>query len=171
MLLRGEVSVWMVPKVVDHRLDDQPRCPIEPRESRDERVREQLHKFYAKAGGEASSTEECLGRRLFPLRPRMFPASRSLQRPCLANPLLPRNPQRLWRNTFALCRPPSTPDPKSSVLTRALSTKPPPPSPEPKIMSTHAHTHFEEGNGPYVAGFEDKGKLAIPPAKHLAVGS
>lgn len=38
-------------------------------------------------------------------------------------------------------------------------------------MSTHAHTNFEEGNVPYVAGFEDKGKLAIPPAKHLAIGS
>ena len=38
-------------------------------------------------------------------------------------------------------------------------------------MSTRAHTHFEEGNVPYVAGFEDKGKLAIPPAKHLAIGS
>jgi len=38
-------------------------------------------------------------------------------------------------------------------------------------MSTHAHTHFEEGNLPYVTGFKDKGKLAIPPAKRLAIGS
>jgi len=37
-------------------------------------------------------------------------------------------------------------------------------------MSTHAHTRFEEGNSPYVAGFKEKGKLAIPPAKHLAIG-
>jgi len=38
-------------------------------------------------------------------------------------------------------------------------------------MSTHAHTDFEQGNVPYVAGFENKGKLTIPPAKHLAIGS
>lgn len=38
-------------------------------------------------------------------------------------------------------------------------------------MSTHAHTHFEEGNLPYVTGFKDKGKLTIPPAKRLAIGS
>ena len=38
-------------------------------------------------------------------------------------------------------------------------------------MSTHAHTQFEEGNSGYVTGFKDKGKLAIPPAKHLAIGS
>lgn len=37
-------------------------------------------------------------------------------------------------------------------------------------MSTHAHTHFEEGNLSYAANFKDKGKLAIPPAKHLAIG-
>jgi len=36
-------------------------------------------------------------------------------------------------------------------------------------MSTHAHTHFEEGNLPYVSDFKDKGKLAIPPAKRLAI--
>ena len=38
-------------------------------------------------------------------------------------------------------------------------------------MSTHAHAHFEEGNLSYVNGFKDKGKLAIPPAKRLAIGS
>jgi len=36
-------------------------------------------------------------------------------------------------------------------------------------MSTHAHANFKEGNSPYVASFEDKGKLAIPPAKHLVI--
>lgn len=36
-------------------------------------------------------------------------------------------------------------------------------------MSTHAHTDFEGGNSSYVASFKDKGKLAIPPAKHLAI--
>jgi len=36
-------------------------------------------------------------------------------------------------------------------------------------MSTHAHTNFEEGNLSYAANFKDKGKLAIPPAKHLAI--
>jgi len=36
-------------------------------------------------------------------------------------------------------------------------------------MSIHAHTDFEGGNQPYAASFEDKGKLAIPPAKHLAI--
>ncbi|KAF9786049.1 carbonic anhydrase [Thelephora terrestris] len=36
-------------------------------------------------------------------------------------------------------------------------------------MSTHAHTQFEEGNSGYVTYFKDKGKLAIPPAKHLAI--
>ncbi|KAF9650707.1 carbonic anhydrase [Thelephora ganbajun] len=36
-------------------------------------------------------------------------------------------------------------------------------------MSIHAHAHFEEGNLSYVASFRDKGELAIPPAKHLAI--
>lgn len=103
--------------------------------------------------------------------PRMFGASGFLRRPCLASVLPPRNLQRLLRNTtFASRRLSPVPYTKSLVLSRLLSTKAPSPSAEPKTMSTHAHAHFEEGNSPYVAGFKDKGKLAIPPAKHLAIG-
>ena len=91
--------------------------------------------------------------------------------PCLASILSPRNLQRLSRNTsFASCHPSLVPYTKSLVLSRLLSAKPPSPPPEPKTMSTHAHTQFEEGNLPYVTGFKDKGKLAIPPAKRLAIG-
>ena len=91
--------------------------------------------------------------------------------PRIASLLSLRNLQRLSRNTsFALRYPSLVPYTKSLVLSRLLSTKPPSPSPEPKTMSTHAHTQFEGGNLPYVAGFKDKGKLAIPPAKRLAIG-
>lgn len=38
-------------------------------------------------------------------------------------------------------------------------------------MTTYAHTLFEESNSRYVTNFKDKGKLAIPPAKHLAIGT
>lgn len=97
---------------------------------------------------------------------KMSTANRFLQRPWLASIIPPRNLERLSRNTtFASCRP------SPLVLSRSLGTKPPsPPSPEPNIISAHAHTHFKEGNLPYVDGFKDKGKLAIPPAKHLAIG-
>ena len=83
-----------------------------------------------------------------------------------------RNLQRLSRNTpLASCRPSLVSYTKNLVLSKSLCTKPSSPSPEPKPMSTHAHAHFEEGNLPYVNGFKDKGKLAIPPAKRLAIGS
>lgn len=94
--------------------------------------------------------------------------SRLVQRPYLKNAISLRDLQRLSRNTAFASLCPST---KGLVLNRLLSTKPPSPSPEAKTMSTHAHTHFEGGNLPYAASFEDKGKLAIPPAKHLAIGS
>lgn len=98
------------------------------------------------------------------LSPRMFAATG----PCLASLLPARNLQLLSRNIpFASCRPSYT---KRLVLSRLLSTKSPSPSPEPKTMSAHAHAQFEEGNLPYVAGFKDKGKLSIPPAKRLAIG-
>lgn len=60
---------------------------------------------------------------------------------------------------------------KRAVLSKALSTKPPSLSPEQKIMSIHAHTHFEEGNSPYVTSFENKRKLGLPPVKHLVIAS
>ena len=98
------------------------------------------------------------------LYPRMFSAIRPFHRTTWD---LSRNLHRLSRNTTSFGA-------KGSALlssSRRLSTKPPSPSSGPKTMPTYAHTHFEEGNSSYVAGFEDKGKLAIPPAKHLAIGA
>jgi hypothetical protein len=104
--------------------------------------------------------------------PRMLSASRPLRRPWVASVLPLRNLQRSSRNLVTICRPsPTLADTKSLGPTRPLGTKSPSPPPESNTMSTHAHTNFEEGNVPYVAAFEDKGKLAIPPAKHLAIGS
>jgi len=100
----------------------------------------------------------------------MFSATRSLNRPWLASGIFtPRSlHEPLSRNTvFAssrLCL-----SAKSPVLTKQLGTKPQSPSQETKVMSTHAHTQFEESNLPYAASFGDKGKLSSPPAKHLAI--
>ena len=104
--------------------------------------------------------------------PRMFSASRCLHRRTWVLTILPRNLQRLSRNaTFLAPCLPQHQGTKNSVMQscRSLSTKPPSPSPEPQRMSIHAHTRFEEDNSSYVAKFKDRGKLAIPPAKHLAI--
>ena len=87
--------------------------------------------------------------------------------------VLPRNLGRSSRNTTIYASCPHYQKNKNPVVAgcRLLSTKAPPPSPEQKIMPTHAHTHFEEGNSSYAANFKDKGKLAIPPAKQLAIGT
>lgn len=97
----------------------------------------------------------------------MVPANVLLQRPCYPGGLLTRGLQRSARSVvFATYRPPPI------SCSRPLSTKSPSPPPQGrKHGSIHAHSLFEEGNLPYMASFNDKGKLTIPPAKHLAIGS
>ena len=104
--------------------------------------------------------------------PAMVPTNCLLQRHCLSGGTLAQRLQRSIRSVaFAAYRPPPISRTTGPVLSRPLSTKSPSPPPGPKHASVHAHSHFTEGNLPYTASFKDKGKLTIPPAKHLAIGS
>lgn len=108
------------------------------------------------------------------LYPRMSSASRSLTQRARLLTILPRNLRWSSRNnTFFASHLPHLENKSWVVLSgRPVSTKSSSPlSPERKTLSAYAHARFEEGNSPYVANFEDKGKLAIPPAKRLIIGT